>query len=132
VALLCLLTLLAAPQLIVSAYTEDAAIRGLAIALIRLAAFFILLDAVHVTASFTLRAFKETRFPFIVTCIAFWMFMLPLGYWLGLVQAGNAAQGTAGFWRAMIAGIALSGLLISWRVLRLLSRPLPGAAAGQS
>ncbi len=129
VALLCLVTLLAAPQLIVSAYTEDAAIRGLAVALIRLAALFILLDAVHVTASFTLRAFKETRYPFVVTCVAFWMFMLPLGYWLGLVRAEDAAQGTAGFWRAMIAGIALSGLLISRRLLHLLARPLPGAAA---
>ncbi len=58
-------------------------------------------------------------------CIAYWMFTLPLGYWLGLVRAEDAAAGTVGFWQAMIAGITVTSVLVVWRVVVTLKRPLP-------
>ncbi len=125
VALLCMLVLLTAPVPIIKVYTEDPAIRSIAVALIRLAALFILLDAVQVAASFSLRAFKETRYPFLVMCLAYWLLTLPLGYWLGLVRAEGELDGTLGFWRAMIIGITVSSVLIVWRLLVVLRRPLP-------
>jgi MATE family multidrug resistance protein len=131
-ALLSMTLLLLVPEAIIRIYTEDVAIRELAVTLVRLAALFILVDAVQVAASFGLRAFKETRFPFIVTCVAYWLFMLPLGYWLGLARAGDAAEGTAGFWRAMIMGIIVVGVLVVWRLRRLLQQPLPAAAPVQA
>ena len=126
IALLCMLVLLAFPGAIVRAYTNDSGIYAMAVGLIRLAALFILLDAVQVAASFSLRAFKDTRFPFIVMCIAYWMFTLPLGYWLGLVRAEDATAGTVGFWQAMIAGITITAVLVVWRLVVTLRRPLPG------
>ncbi|HDY83876.1 MAG TPA: MATE family efflux transporter, partial [Halieaceae bacterium] len=69
--LVCMAILLATPGLIVKAYTTDTAIHSMAITLIRLAALFIALDAGQVAASFCLRAFKDTRFPFVVLCIAY-------------------------------------------------------------
>jgi MATE family multidrug resistance protein len=125
IALLCMLVLLAFPGGIVHAYTTDGDIYAMAVGLIRLAALFILLDAVQVAASFSLRAFKDTRYPFLVMCVAYWMFTLPLGYWLGLVRAEDAASGTVGFWQAMIAGITITAVLVVWRLVVTLRRPLP-------
>jgi MATE family multidrug resistance protein len=125
VGLACMAILLTAPGPIIKAYTNDTAIHGMAITLIRLAALFIALDAGQVAASFCLRAFKDTRFPFVVLCIAYWLITLPLGYWLGIVSADNALDGTVGFWKSMIAGIAVSGVLIIWRLYYTLKKPLP-------
>lgn len=116
----CMTLLLSAPDLIIGAYTNDQAIHSMANTLIRLAALFIVLDAVQVTATFSLRAFKDTRFPFVVLCCAYWLFTLPLGYWLGIVVADSPLEGTTGFWKSMIAGIAFSGVVLSWRLLKTL------------
>ncbi len=113
----CTAILLADPSLIISAYTDDAAIHAMAFSLIRLAALFIALDALQITASFSLRAFKDTRFPFIVLCSTYWLITLPLGYWLGIAVAQDPLQGTMGFWKAMITGIALSTAILMWRLL---------------
>lgn len=128
--LTCTAMLLAAPGVIVSAYTEDAAIHDMAITLIQLVAVFIALDALQVTASFSLRAFKDTRFPFIVLCSVYWLITLPLGYYLGMVVAQDPLQGTVGFWKAMIAGIALSTTILLWRLTKTLKAKL-GAAGSE-
>ena len=129
VGLACMAILLAAPGLIISAYTNDSAIHDMATTLIRLAALFIALDAGQVAASFSLRAFKDTRFPFVVLCIAYWLVTLPLGYWLGMVAADNPLDGTVGFWKSMIAGIAVSAVLVMWRLYYTLKKPLPAVTA---
>ena len=120
-----MLVLLIVPQFIIQVYTDDTAIHEIAIALIGLAALFIVLDAAQVAASFCLRAFKDTRFPFIVLCVAYWLFALPLGYWLGIVSADNPLDGTLGFWKSLIAGSAVSGVLVTWRLYATLQKPLP-------
>ncbi|MEP0203393.1 MAG: MATE family efflux transporter [Halioglobus sp.] len=125
IALLGMLVLISVPSLIVQAYTSDTAIMAMAVTLIRLAGLFILLDAIQVAASFCLRAFKDTRFPFLAMCIAYWLVALPLGYWLGIVSTDDPAAGTVGFWRAMIAGIGIAGVIVVWRVKRTLDKPLP-------
>lgn len=122
--------LLSVPGLIVSAYTTDQAIRDLALLLIRLAAVFIIVDSATVSATFCLRAFKDTRFPFMVTCVVYWLFILPLGYWLGIVQSDTPAAGTAAFWKTMIGGIAIGSVMIIWRLHLTLNRPLPANAEG--
>ena len=122
---LCMVALLSAPALIISAYTGDAAIQGMATTLIQLAALFILLDASQVTATFSLRAFKDTLYPFVILCSAYWLVTLPLGYWLGIVTATSPQEGTVGFWKSMIVGVALSGVVLIWRLYRTLQKPLP-------
>ncbi len=124
-----MLLLLLVPTMIVRAYTEDTAILSMAVVLIRMSAFFIALDAVQVAAASTLRAFKDTRFPFVVMSIAYWMIALPVGYWLGIGIAQNPADGTIGFWKGMIAGITVAAALVVWRQRKLLGRPLPDASA---
>ena len=103
-------------------YTEDEAIRALAVALLRLAVLFVLLDMVAVTTSFALRAFRDTRYPFLVMAIAYWLVSLPIGYWLGLKSPAN---GAVGFWWGMILGITIAAAMTSRRVITHLRRPLP-------
>ena len=113
------------PTTVVHAYTDDPEIHAVAILLLRLAAFFVVLDAVEVAAAATLRAFKDTRFPFLVMTLAYWLIALPLGYWLGIVNNSDPAEGTVGFWKAMITGIGVAAFLVVWRQKQLLARPLP-------
>jgi MATE family multidrug resistance protein len=128
VGLVSMILLLSAPGLIISAYTNDAGIHLLAVNLLRMAALFVIIDAVREMGSFCLRAFKDTRFPFLVSCFAYWLITLPLGYWLGIQQADNPLDGTAGFWRAMIIGIGIASLLVIWRSYLTLRKPLPQPA----
>ena len=98
---------------------------GMALALIRLAGLFIIIDAIQVVGSFSLRAFKDTQFPFLVMLIAYWLIALPLGYYLGAVASDNPADGTVGFWKGMIVGIAVAAALVIWRLRSWLRKPLP-------
>ncbi|EED35633.1 multidrug efflux protein NorA [Luminiphilus syltensis NOR5-1B] len=125
IALGALLILVLVPEAIISIYTDSESIRTVAVRLIRLAAFFIVIDAVQIIMSFVLRAYKDTRFPFWAMLVSYWFIALPVGYWLGLVSATTPADGAAGFWYASILGITACAVLLLWRVWRLLHRPLP-------
>jgi MATE family multidrug resistance protein len=116
--------LLFIPDPVARVYTEDAEIRTLAVALLRLALLFVVIDMFAVVTSFALRAFKDTRFPFLVMVIAYWMIALPMGYSLGMADTGSELYGALGFWWAMITGVAVAAVLTSWRLARFLRRPL--------
>ncbi|MAT94768.1 MAG: MATE family efflux transporter [Halioglobus sp.] len=124
----CSLVLLTGPGLIIAAFTGDADIQRVAAALVGLAALFIVIDAAQVTATFCLRAFKDTTFPFLVLCGTYWLLTLPLGYYWGMLRAEDGLAGALGFWRAMIAGIALTSAVLLWRLYRTLQRPLSAPA----
>jgi MATE family multidrug resistance protein len=124
--------LLAAPGLIIGAYTDDPDIHTMAVALVRLAGLFIIIDTAQIAGSFCLRAFKDTRFPFVVSCIAYWLIALPVGYWAGIISATSPLEGTLGFWKGMVLGIGISTLLVMWRLQSILRRPLSPARLEQS
>lgn len=117
---LTMLLLLLFPDVIISAYTQSTDIHTLAVKLLRLAALFIMIDVIQILGSFVLRAYKETRFPFIVVTFSYWGLALPLGYFLGIASGNNSTEGTLSFWYATILGIAVATALISWRVRRIL------------
>ena len=125
-----IILLLSAPGAIIGAYTQDSDIHRMAVALVQLAGLFIILDTVQVAGSFCLRAFKDTRFPFVVSCVAYWLIALPVGYWLGIVSSQTALEGAMGFWKGMILGIAASTVLVLCRLYFVLRRPLPQPDAG--
>ncbi len=130
-AVLCMAVLLAVPDLIIGLYTKDTGINHVATRLLRLAALFILLDAGQIAATFGLRAFGDTRFPFIASCTGYWLITLPLGYWLGMATATDALTGARGFWQAMIAGITISGLMVIRRLAYILLQPLPNPSTAE-
>lgn len=124
VALSATLVLLTLPGPLISVYTSDRDIHVIAERLIRLAALFIIIDSLQVGGSFCLRAFRDTRFPFVVTCLSYWCLSLPLALWLGPGSDLSPADGTAAIWGALIAGICLAMVLVLWRLRITLRRPL--------
>ncbi len=125
VALSATLVLLSLPGPLVGVYTSDRDIHAIAVSLIRLAALFIIIDSLQIGGSFCLRAFRDTRFPFVVTCLSYWCLSLPLAWWVGLGSEMSPAEGTAAIWGALIAGICLAMVLVMWRLRTTLGRPLP-------
>ncbi|MGB1439739.1 MAG: MATE family efflux transporter, partial [Luminiphilus sp.] len=119
------LLLLTFPGSIISIYTDAEDIQVLATRLLTLSAFFILIDGAQIVGSFILRAFKETRFPFIMMVVSYWLVALPLGWWLGIVLPDNPNDGAAGFWYATITGISVCTVLIAARIWVILGRALP-------
>ena len=120
IGLLAMSLLLLFPDAIIGAYTQSEDIRDLALRLLRLAALFIMIDVVQIVGSFVLRAYKETRFPFIVVTLSYWGLALPLGYLLAIHWGDGSPDGTVDFWYTTILGIAVAAALISWRVRRIL------------
>lgn len=120
IGLLAMSLLLLFPDAIIGAYTQSEDIRELALKLLRLAALFIMIDVVQIVGSFVLRAYKETRFPFIVVTLSYWGLALPLGYLLAIRWGDSSPEGTVDFWYTTILGIAVAAALITWRVRRIL------------
>lgn len=120
IGLLAMLLLLLFPDAIIGAYTQSGDIRDLALRLLRLAALFIMIDVVQIVGSFVLRAYKETRFPFLVVTLSYWGLALPLGYLLAIHWGDGNPEGTVDFWYTTILGIAVAAALITWRVRRIL------------
>ena len=120
IGLLAMSLLLLFPDAIIGAYTQSEDIRELALKLLRLAALFIMIDVVQIVGSFVLRAYKETRFPFIVVTLSYWGLALPLGYLLAIHWGNSSPEGTVDFWYTTILGIAVAAALITWRVRRIL------------
>ena len=121
VGLVTMALLLLFPDEIIGAYTQSVDVRDLALRLLRLAALFIMIDVIQIVGSFVLRAYKETRFPFIVVTLSYWGLALPLGYLLAIHWGDGSPEGTLDFWYATIAGISFATALIVWRVNKILS-----------
>ncbi|TDG12394.1 MATE family efflux transporter [Seongchinamella unica] len=135
VGLVSTLLLLPMPEALIGVYTSEPGIHSIAVRLIHLVALFIVVDSLQVAASYCLRAFRDTRFPFAAMCVSYWVVTLPLAWWLGLRVAETPAAGTAAIWASLIAGICLCALLVSWRLWRTLRRPwteLSRQSAGRS
>ncbi len=77
------------------------------------AAFFQLLDATATPIQGILRAYKDVKFSFVASLIAYWGICLPLGYYLDI----GWNQGPYGYWQGLISGIFISALLQASRLL---------------
>ena len=115
------LLMLAAPGLIVGMYTTDQAVSAVARSLLLMAAVFQVSDGLQAGALGALRGLKDTRYPVLVTFVAYWMIGLPIGWSLGI----GRALGPQGLWVGLVAGLTFAALLLSlrfWRISRNLDR----------
>jgi MATE family multidrug resistance protein len=120
---------------IAAAYTTDPAVRALCAHLLLYAAVFQLSDATQVATSSAIRGYKVTRAPMQIQLLAFWGCALPLGCILGLapdwLPFGPAQPMQAdGFWIALVLGLAIAAVLLSWALHRLSLRRVREAMAG--
>ena len=103
----------------VEAYSNDPAVRAVALAMISYLALCQLFDAVQTVAAFALRGYRVTFVPMLVHIACFWGVVLFGGWWLAF--RAPTPLGLAGFWIAALAGLVVSALLLGsllWRVSR--------------
>lgn len=104
--------MLAVPHQIVALYTDAPQVAGLAAHLLLWAAAFQVFDSLQATAAGALRGYKDTRWPMLITLVAYWMVGMPLGASL----AFGAGIGPDALWWGIIAGLGTAGALLAWRL----------------
>lgn len=100
-------------------YTDDPAVRAMALALVPYVAAYQFFDALQTIAGHVLRACRVTFVPMLLQTACFWGIGLGAGYWL--CHRAEAPLGAAGFWLAAVIslGVASAVLLpLMDRVLR--------------
>jgi MATE family multidrug resistance protein len=104
VAVMCVsaITFVTVPRPILRIYTKDSRVINVAVRLLALAAAFQLFDGIQTVATGALRGLGKTRIAMISNFVCYWIFGLPIGYWLCFV----VSWGIYGVW------VGLTGALI--------------------
>ncbi len=96
---------------VVGLYTDDTAVRGIAISLLLMAAIFQIADGVQVGAAGALRGFKDTRFPMAVNMFAYWVLAFPLAFLAAITFKAPPNY----VWGGFVVGLGVAAVLLSWR-----------------
>ncbi|MFN7145827.1 MAG: MATE family efflux transporter, partial [Myxococcota bacterium] len=106
------------PGLLARMYTTDAAVIGVAVTLLPIAAAFQLFDGLQVVAFGVLRGAGDLRVPSVANLLGYWALGLPLGWWL----AFEAGWGAPGILAGLAIGVTTVALLLVARVRWMLGR----------
>ena len=109
-------------DVVVGLYTEDAAVRGIAISLLLMAAIFQVADGVQIGAAGALRAYKDTRYTMIVNTFAYWV----LAFLLAFMAAITFKAPPNFIWGGFVVGLGTAAVLLTWRYNRVSKSGLAG------
>lgn len=112
------LVLFAIPAGLASVYTGDAAVVALAAALLPVAGTFQIFDGLQVVSIGILRGLADTRAPFLIGVLGFWLTGFPVSLWLGF----GTRLGAVGLWWGLVVGLAAVAILLLARVRSRLGR----------
>ncbi|CAN5664203.1 MATE family efflux transporter [soil metagenome] len=98
----------------------NAGVIAAAIAFLRIAAVFQLVDGLQVTAIGALRGLKDTRVPMLIALVSYWCF----GIGSGVVLAFGAGLDGIGLWLGLVVGLGVAALWLTGRFVRLV-RTMP-------
>ena len=104
---------LVAPAAMMHLFTDDPEVIALGVPLVRLGAFFQLMDAAAIVSSGALQGAGDTRWPFLLTLVMSWLLQVPLAYAMGVAAGG----GLRGAWIGCTIYITLLSALLLWRFL---------------
>jgi MATE family multidrug resistance protein len=96
---------------VVSLYTDDAAVRGIAISLLLMAAIFQIADGVQIGAAGALRGYKDTRFPMAVNMFSYWVLAFPLAFLAAITFKAPPNY----VWGGFVVGLGAAAILLSLR-----------------
>lgn len=99
---------------VVELYTEDVAVKGIAISLLLMAAIFQVADGVQIGAAGALRAYKDTRYAMAVNTFAYWVLAFPLAF----VAAITFKAPPNYVWGGFVVGLGTAAVLLTWRYNR--------------
>ena len=98
----------AAPRMILGAFTSDLGVTEVGVLLLLVAAVFQLFDGLQVVATGVLRGLGDTRTPMLSNLLGHWVVGLPVGYalcfWWG--------WGVLGLWVGLSLGLILVGIIL--------------------
>jgi len=92
-------------------FTDDPEVIALGVPLVRLGAFFQLMDAAAIVTSGALRGAGDTRWPFVAQSLLGWGLQVPLAWLLGVSWDG----GLRAAWIACTIYISILSLVLFWR-----------------
>ena len=95
-------------------FTHDAAVVGLAVPLLAVAALFQLVDGGQAIAAAALRGLSDVKVPALITLVAYWGVALPVGYALGI----RGPWGAVGVWSGIAGGLAFAAFFLGGRLWR--------------
>jgi MATE family multidrug resistance protein len=104
----------AAPDLLASLYTPDAAVLALAALLLPIAGVFQVFDGLQVVAIGLLRGLGETRTPMLVNIVGFWCIGVPVSLWLGF----GLDYGAVGLWWGLVVGLVIVAVFLIARLMQ--------------
>ena len=108
---------------IVGLFSDDVAVRAVALALILFVCVYQLFDAVQTVAAHALRGNKVTFLPMLLHALCFWGIGLAGGYWMTFHAGTRAtAPNVAGFWEAGVVSTIAASLLFGWLLRVVMAR----------
>ncbi len=112
------LVMLVVPEPLARLYSRDMPVVALAAALLPIAGAFQVFDGLQVVSLGILRGLADTRAPFLIALLSFWLLGFPVSLWLGF-QRG---LGAVGLWWGLVVGLAAVAVLLLARARSRLSR----------
>ncbi len=100
---------------VVGLYTDDVAVKGIAISLLLMAAIFQVADGIQIGAAGALRGYKDTRVPMAVNMFAFWVLAFPLAFLAAITFKAPPNY----IWAGFVVGLGTAAFLLTWRYNRL-------------
>jgi MATE family multidrug resistance protein len=100
---------------VVGLYTDDAAVTGIALSLLLMAAIFQVADGVQIGAAGALRGYKDTTYPMGINIFAFWVLAFPLAYLAAITYKAPPNF----IWAGFVVGLGVAAILLTWRFSRL-------------
>lgn len=108
------LVYLSVPGPLLAVYTDDPAVLALALTVMPVVGAFQVFDGVQITSVGALRGAGDLRFPVLLTVLGYWLFGLPLAYYLGFRQE----LGPVGVWGGLAIGLGAMSVLLVLRLRR--------------
>jgi MATE family multidrug resistance protein len=100
-------------NVIAEGFTPDASVRSLTVQLLVLAGVFQIFDGIQVVSSGALRGFADTKIPFLVGIVSYWIVALPVS-WLMAFPVG---LGAPGIWIGFVVGLGVAAVALCTRLL---------------
>lgn len=110
--------MLAIPTPLARMYTRELPVIGLAAALLPIAGTFQIFDGLQVVSLGILRGLADTRVPFLIALLGFWLLGFPVSLYLGF----SRSLGAVGLWWGLVVGLAAVAALLLARVRARLRR----------
>jgi MATE family multidrug resistance protein len=86
-------------------YTNDATVLAIAVNLLLFVAVYQLADDIQATLAGSLRGYKDTRVPMLISLVGYWGIALPIGVVFGFGLLGLPDLGVYGLWLGMTFGL---------------------------